>query len=234
LRALDPVVQATGPFQHAQQHARPHPREHEAPPEGQEQARHGEEDRVAERPQEQESCEDERTDELTQLHQPGSLDRSATRKNNPCSCASSARRLARSFGFSSITMTSSKNASMAGRSCASLPSALAYSRCSVAADTAPRSERIASKRRTSAGSLRLSTNTSPCGFSDALRRMLAMRLFAAGRLDDSSSSRNALSALRRASKSTGDEGRVASAASNISVVIDAPPVVVGELEAPSR
>ncbi len=52
-----------------------------------------------------------------------------------------------------------------------------------------------------------------------------MRLLAAVRLAASGSSRNALNAFSRASKSTGDEGLVASVASNISVVIVAPPMV---------
>ena len=45
-----------------------------------------------------------------------------------------------------------------------------------------------------------------------------MRLLAAVRLADSGRSRKALSAFRRASKSSGEAGRAASTASNISAV----------------
>ncbi len=61
-----------------------------------------------------------------------------------------------------------------------------------------------------------------------------MRLLAAVRLADSSSSRKALNAFSRASKSTGEEGRVARAASNISVVIAAPPCVAVAVTLRSR
>src|SRR5256885_5694721 len=67
------------------------------------------------------------------------------------------------------------------------------------------------------------SSTSGGGVMLALRRMLAMRLLAAVRLADSGSSRKVLSALRRASKSSGEAGRAASTASNISVVTAAWP-----------
>src|SRR2546421_368551 len=66
-----------------------------------------------------------------------------------------------------------------------------------------------SNSRTSALSRRSRTSTSGGGVMLALRRMLAMRLLAAVRLADSGSSRKVLSALRRASKSSGEAGRAA-------------------------
>ena len=166
-----------------------------APAEGQERARDHEQDRVEERPRKTERGEDQRADELHDRPRQlaaaggdGSLNRAVATGPRPlrtrtCSCASNARRLARSCGSSSITITSSKNASTAGRSCARRPSAAVYWRCAVAAATASRSARIASYRRTSAASFRYSHVDLGGTAAPDLRRMLAMRLLAAVRLD---------------------------------------------------
>ena len=93
-----------------------------------------------------------------------------------------------------------------------------YWRCAVAAATASRSARIASYRRTSASSRRcIDVDLGRHAPARALRRMLAMRLLAAVRLAASGSSRKRAERRRRASKSSGEAGRVASTASNISV-----------------
>src|SRR5687768_425821 len=121
LPARDGVIQPAGPLQHEKQRLRPERRQREAPAEGQEAASDHEEDRVEERPEKQEGREDQRAEELHA--QPGKRERSATPPNISRSCDSSARRLARRFASSSITMTASKKPSTAGRSCASWPSA---------------------------------------------------------------------------------------------------------------
>ena len=132
--------------------------------------------------------------------------------------SSSARRLARSLASGSFTRTSSKKVSTALRSARDGRAM----RCTRAArrvvETASASARIASKRRTSAGAT-----------STLRRRARAARVCLAQDICDAfvggsearglGQPRNAASACRRASKSSGERGRVASTASNISVEI---------------
>ncbi len=58
LHAFDAIVEAADPLQRPQEHVRPDLGEHEAPAEREERARDDEEDRVEERPQEQEARKD--------------------------------------------------------------------------------------------------------------------------------------------------------------------------------
>ncbi len=118
-RALYPVVEAATPLQHPQHTRRVGAREREATLEGQARTDDHERDGVQKRPCEQEPGEEQRPQPLhhrsapvvrasgagRRAAQPGSRDRSATPAKSPCNWARRLRRLARSSGSSSITMT---------------------------------------------------------------------------------------------------------------------------------
>jgi len=91
-----------------------------------------------------------------------------------------------------------------GRSCASRPSALAYSPCATALETASRNERIASNSLISAASRRpLDVDFGTAQLS-ALRSMLLCACWPRPGWFASGSSRKALNAFSRMSKSSGD------------------------------
>src|SRR5207253_1380540 len=134
--ALDAVVEPAAPLEHPQHPAGVGARHREAAREGHEHSGGHQHAGMEEGPEEQEGREEERAGELqrgcararsaggssVERAQPGSRDRSATPANSPRGCARRLRRFARSSWFSSMTITESKNASTAGRSCASRPS----------------------------------------------------------------------------------------------------------------